>query len=213
MPGIQSLTSVGGSTVEVDESPGNCFWFDGAYAACSTIGTEAGVQGNNLFAKSPGDLGYISKYQDTTGFNFAALPNPAFIVGVSVTFRKHQQLGILPLFAIDRKVQLLVGGTGQGNNKASASLWPNTVQSFTYGASTDPWGLSLTRAQVVAANFGIRIQAQNVSSSDSAPYTCAYLEQGNQISMTVYYVTEAVVPNINYLPKFSIRSKGIGRIR
>lgn len=63
----------------------------------------------------------------------------------------------------DDTIQLVVGGTASGDNKATTNDWPggDVPAVARYGGSTDLWGLSLNPEEVRASDFGVVIAAKN----------------------------------------------------
>lgn len=112
---------------------------------------------------------------DTFGF---ALPEGAVPVGVRVEiFKQRVDNGGR---CRDNRILLVVGGEIVGNNLALSDIWPTgddppTLQSNDY----DLWGLTLTRAQVNAADFGVAIQAADPDMVDEADI--------DAVRMTVFY--------------------------
>ena len=83
----------------------------------------------------------------------------------------------------DSTVYLLKGGAVPGGeqNKASASAWPTSKGTATYGNTADLWGATWTPADINASNFGVQLAATNTSAYSS--------ETGNvdYVSVTVTY--------------------------
>lgn len=71
----------------------------------------------------------------------------------------------------DHTIQLIVGGSRSGDNKASATIWPanTSINSATYGGASDLWSLSLSQADVVAANFGLAVRVAASTASAITP--------------------------------------------
>jgi hypothetical protein len=91
-----------------------------------------------------------------TNFGFA-IPSSATITGVQVLIKRRgtqQSNGAVG----DYVVQLIKGGTQAGQNKAIQGSWATTYQTPIYGGANDLWGITLTPADVQAANFGVAIQ-------------------------------------------------------
>jgi len=59
----------------------------------------------------------------------------------------------------DATVSLVVGGSVVGDDRAKAGNWNGNPTRASYGASSDTWGLSLTREQVNAGDFGVALSA------------------------------------------------------
>ena len=83
----------------------------------------------------------------------------------------------------DSSVYLLKGGSVPGGetNKASASTWPTSNGSTTYGSSSDLWGAAWVGSDVDASNFGVRIAATDSSTASSETANVDY------VSVTVSY--------------------------
>lgn len=124
-------------------------------------------------ALDPGVYMYIIK---GTNFGFS-IPNDATITGILV---EHERKGTSNDI-IDDLVQLIKGGTRQGDNKSLAAVWPVVEAIETFGSSSDLWGLSLSPSDVNAANFGV-----------AASCTCAAGQKDGKtyidfLRITVYY--------------------------
>lgn len=91
-----------------------------------------------------------------TNFGFS-LPAEATIRGVTVFIVKKASAASR---AHDYNVQLVVGGSLSGANKAISTDIQTSDLQYTYGDESDLWGQSLSRAQVVASNFGVEYRAE-----------------------------------------------------
>ncbi|MFH1316865.1 MAG: hypothetical protein ABII01_05065 [Candidatus Woesearchaeota archaeon] len=92
---------------------------------------------------------------DTFGvktYGFSIPPSADSIDGVGVKIRRSCQRSNS---CNDINVTLIVGGTPQGQDKASGSLWSSALVNATYGGLSDTWGLTLNPAQVNADDFGV----------------------------------------------------------
>lgn len=81
------------------------------------------------------------------------------------------QTGLLGIFATieDFTIQLIKGGTAQGDNNAdTGTAWPTSLAKRTYGGAADLWSLSLSESDVEASNFGARVAAQGNSGESDA---------------------------------------------
>lgn len=98
-----------------------------------------------------------------TNFSFSGvLPADAEIKGIEVDIERSVDTGT---DVVDDLVQLVVGGSLTGDDKADGvTAWPTSEAVANYGGSTDLWGLTPTRAQVVASDFGVEIRATKGSS-------------------------------------------------
>jgi len=107
-----------------------------------------------------------------------SLPADADVKGVEVSVERMVNSGS---DVTDDLVQLVVGGSLSGSDKASASAWPTTEAAATYGGSTDLWGLTPTRAQVVASDFGVEIRATKGTS------VTARQARIDHVTITIHY--------------------------
>ncbi|MBX3580851.1 MAG: hypothetical protein KF810_03005 [Rhizobiaceae bacterium] len=104
-----------------------------------------------------------SQYLHGTNCDFSAIPSGATIDGVEARVRKWSGGG-----PTDHTIQLIVGGTRSGDNKSAGAAWASpssTNVSYDYGGASDLWGLSLSRSDVVAVNFGLAVRAARVGGS------------------------------------------------
>lgn len=82
----------------------------------------------------------------------------------------------------DQEVRLTTGGTPLGDNKAdTASDWPTSVTTKTYGGAADTWGRTWTPAEVNASDFGARLLAARSSGKSTATAAVDFFR------ITVYY--------------------------
>jgi hypothetical protein len=125
---------------------------------------------------------------DVTNFSFT-LPGSATITGVVVGMERSKTPagGTIQ----DLLIQLIKGGTAQGDDKSSATLWPNAASEAyqTYGSSSDLWGLSLSVSDVNASDFGVRIRCINPG-FDAAAATA----QVDHVRITVHYTVAGGAP-------------------
>jgi hypothetical protein len=78
------------------------------------------------------------------------VPVGATILGVEVRIEKSQGGAGFT----DDTIKLVKAGVVSGNNKSTAEVWPAADAYTVYGGSTELWGLTLTAAEVNAADFG-----------------------------------------------------------
>lgn len=118
----------------------------------------------------------------TTNFSFSGvLPADAVITGVEVDIEKSVDTGTA---VVDSLVQLVVGGSLVGDNKADGSTaWPTSEAVSNYGGSTDLWGLTPSRANVVASDFGVEIRA--TKGTDATEIQARI----DHITITLHYTT------------------------
>jgi hypothetical protein len=112
----------------------------------------------------------ISTTLQFRNFN-ASVPTGATINGIEVVVTRDNGTSIGGGGqARDYQLQLVIGGTATGTDKAdTATYYPSTITGKTYGSSTDLWGLTPTDTQVNATDFGVdfRIQDNAMSGVDS----------------------------------------------
>lgn len=135
-----SFTNSGG-TFATDSALGAVDW---------TTASNAGVS-DNAYATSGLLLGQLSRYLKATNFNFN-IPADATVRGITLSL-EHSTNTLNATH--DNSVRLVKGGTISGDDKASASLWPTTDATATYGSATDLWGLSWTPSDINSSDFGV----------------------------------------------------------
>lgn len=120
---------------------------------------------------------YFSRSLMASNFGFT-IPLSAVITGIKVeVLRKASSLNAVQ----DSVVQLLLSGSSLGTNRAAVGYWDTTAASyFTYGDSTDLWGISWTPSGVNATTFGLFFKTKNLGNS----VVSAYIDH---IRVTVYY--------------------------
>ena len=134
-------TGAASGTGQIWASPGNITASDDSYAVATLTKTNTTTQ--NL---------------DATNFGFA-LPAGATIDGIEVRIERSAGNTCKDLL-----VQLIKGGTAQGDDKADTGTnWPSTDTNADYGGSTDLWGISLSESDIEASDFGVTVRAQHVS--------------------------------------------------
>jgi hypothetical protein len=86
-----------------------------------------------------------------TNFGFS-LPTDATIHGITVEINRWASATKV---IRDENIQLL-GGTADGDNKASIDDWTNNQSDLaSYGGASDTWGLTWTPAQINSSDFGV----------------------------------------------------------
>lgn len=119
--------------------------------------------GSNAVANNIPNNG-TSQYLHATNFGFV-LPLGTTIDGIVA---RVQRFANFASTVVDHTVQLIVGGTRSGDNKADVvSTWSTSATNVDYGAPTDAWGLSLTVADVNSSNFGLAFRATNTHTKSS----------------------------------------------
>jgi hypothetical protein len=106
----------------------------------------------------PFDAG-STHYLRVTNYGFAAVPNSATIVGITLTIDKDRTG---PGSASDVRVSLVdASGVITAANKAQPGNWP-AATSVVYGGPTDTWGSSWSGTDVKSPNFGWVLSANTV---------------------------------------------------
>ena len=137
----------------------------------------------------------LSGYSDwlrAKNFGFA-VPTGASIVGIKAEV--NRSAGI-PDYIRDYSLRLVdAAGSPVGTDKASATYWPTTAATATYGGATDTWTASPTPAMVNDADFGIQLYVRNINTIGAIT---AYVYW---VKITVYYTDR---PTTTILPATSI---------
>tara|TARA_R100000808_G_scaffold3310_1_gene11864 strand:- start:1370 stop:5290 length:3921 start_codon:yes stop_codon:yes gene_type:complete len=117
-----------------------------------------------------------------TNFSFSGvLPADAEIKGIEVDVEKSVDAGS---DVTDKLVQLVVGGSLVGNNKAdTGTAWGTSDATANYGGATDLWGLTPSRSQVVASDFGVEIRATKGTSTSTRQARI------DHVTITIHYDT------------------------
>jgi hypothetical protein len=145
--------------------------------------SNAGLSDDNLSAASA-TLTFLSantNYLKATGFGLG-IPNNASICGIKVEVEKSAT-GINIFASVkDNSVRLVKAGSLIGSNYAKDPNWSTSRSYFTYGGVTDMWGTTLTRDDIISANFGIAFSAEINGLISLLPSA-----QIDHIRMTVYF--------------------------
>lgn len=146
----------------------------------------------NIYSDNNADASCIVNYWPYFGqsafcqaatFGFS-IPTGATIDGIVVEAEKRESYN--SNFVGDYKVQIVKGGTAQGDNKAKAGGFGGTTRTnHTYGSSTDLWGVAWTAADINSSGFGVAVSHKTIASPGAHP--TAYWDY---VRITVYY-TEA----------------------
>lgn len=134
------------------------------------------------FISTPFATDETSERLQATNFGFT-IPGGATIDGINVYIEKRE----LNTGISDNSVQIIKGGTVQGNDYAEFGVpWPASETIVTYGTgTTDLWGLAWGASDINSSGFGAGIKA---ISDGSDPF--GGIGQVDAISIKVYY-TEA----------------------
>lgn len=107
----------------------------------------------------------LSQFLKCTDFGFS-IPAGETINGIVVRFDRYRvnNSGTADLEGV--ALQLVKGGTPQGDDKSDGQ-WPNdTAEQHEAGGSSDLWGLSWTPSDINASNFGAVIACQIAEGSE-----------------------------------------------
>ena len=97
------------------------------------------------------------------------------VIGIVFTLSKYSQLGTTQ----DEHAGLTAKGMPMGSSRASPEAWPSVIAPRTYGGEADPWGTTLTGADVNDPDFGFSLSAVSNSNLANAGV--------KDVSMTVTY--------------------------
>ena len=163
-------TGASGGTGQAWVNPSNITADDATEATCTRY--------------TPGDTAELQ----ATNFGFA-IPTGATIDGIEAVWERRADYNSTGNNTKDKVVKLLIGGVLSGDNKAdTATRWPTSTASKTYGSSSDKWGLTPLYSDVNASNFGVIVQGtivgSNVSRVDKATITITYTLAGYSHSVT-----------------------------
>lgn len=137
-------------------------------------GTSNVFASDNTYASSLGvTADDTTQFLDITSFGFA-IPGGAVITGVEVAV-EVKSTGTVET----RLVRLIVGGTAGGTNLSGSEVWPGSDAAITYGGASELWGLTPSAFDVNAGNFGVRLQATQVSAGAQASV--------DHVTIKVYY--------------------------
>jgi hypothetical protein len=128
-------------------NPSNAIESDNAYAATS----------------DPGVGTYYSHYLKATNFGFA-IPAGATINGIVVTYEKqYVNAGVV----YDNEIRIVKadGAIGTTNKAATATVWPSTDASNSYGSSTDLWGETWDADKINDIDFGVVLSTKHYRAS------------------------------------------------
>ena len=153
MPGLSFAidTSATYPGTVTDQGLGAPYYGDGAWVNPDYMKTADGNVSTNAMRYT--NVG-MSDAVFLTNFNFS-IPTGSTINGIKVEINRKYQVAN---YVQDYYVKLIKAGSPIGNNKASASLWPSSLNVATYGNSTDLWGSTWTASDINSSNFGVMVQ-------------------------------------------------------
>ncbi len=152
-------------------------WLDPSSASTTGSGITAWSNTSHVLTENTittsafvGSTPYIDPSATLTASNFgASIPSGATIDGIEVRLLNRYGTSFISDFMRDHRLQLNIGGSATGDNKANTSTnWTNTsTTDVTYGGATDKWGLTseLTDANINASGFGVEFQVTQTGST------------------------------------------------
>lgn len=153
-------------------------------------------------ADAGGAYAGLSHYLDVT-FDSENIPAAASIDGVGVNIRRDRTTTTGTFYIKDYVVQLIIGGSATGDNKADlASDWPTTMTVAGYGGASDTWGLTLSPSDFnTDGSSGVRIQIQSDNTTSIDPTVRGDIDV---VTRTVYYTllgtSFAVSQSVQFIP-------------
>lgn len=154
-----------------------------AYQVDRSAGAGAGWTSSGNIVSSNGQKASVviagnaqSPNLDATAFGFS-IPTGSTINGIRAYIEKSasSDSGL-----DDVDVFLLKAGAAVGSNKANTSDYEDFDEIFSYGGSTDPWGMTWTAEEINASNFGLRLKVDSDTSSSRTAYV-------DHIEIRIYY--------------------------
>lgn len=156
-----------GTAITTDSGTGTLDWSNAAQ-----IGKEDGSYATTVSPMSSGTQSYYLKMTDLA-FRVAT---GATIEGIKVDVRRLAS-GNSSIY--DGAVRLIKGGTIQTHDKASATFWSTSIETASYGGSSDLWGTTWTPSQINSSGFGVALSAKSSSGASVSPSVDA-------VSITIY---------------------------
>lgn len=131
------------------------------------------------FNSKPGGGTADSYRLNVTGFGFSI---PAGTIdGILVEIERRADRSDASNGAFDHTVQLIIGGTVTGSNKAdTVNRWPDFDTYKSYGGASDLWGLTPTVSEINSSDFGVSL----IGTITNVFSMSAYVDH---IRVTVYY--------------------------
>ena len=128
---------------------------DASYGTLVWTNPSDVTSSNNTYATVSRTLGPVAtRYIKTTAYGFAITAG-ATIDGIVVEYERSCSADVVDNYCIDSVIKLVKGGTVQGDNKANlVTNWSTTEGYFSYGSSSDLWGLTFTAEEINASDFG-----------------------------------------------------------
>lgn len=159
---------------------GTVAWVDPSYITTTDT--------NNTTATLYGSA--TSNYLRASNFNFA-IPTGQKITGIILVVKGKKASSSGTRNIKDNIIKIVnASGVVVGDDKADKTTkWPTTAGEFTYGSSSDNWGLNLLSADVNDTDFGVAIST--VGAGPGSPV--AYIES---VTLQLFYESDAVAPTV-----------------
>jgi hypothetical protein len=158
----------------------------------SAVGTITWTSPGNIiaddtsYASATGTSGALTHYLKATDFDFAIAAGST-IDGVTVAIMRYSTQDGALRYIYDNTVQLVVGGSVTGDNKAATTTkWPTSFAEASYGGAADKWGLTPTVDNVNGTDFGVVLAANIYGSAGATGYV-------DYITITVDYTASSGV--------------------
>lgn len=157
-------------------NPSNALASDNTFSSAASIASLLNKQTHYLQVKD-------------FGFN---IPTAATICGLEAQVeRSATDIDILLISAWvkDYNVRIIKNNALAGSNMASATEWPSSSATATYGGVSSLWGTTWSPAEVNSNDFGFSISAEIKTGIGLLPVVNI-----DYIGMTVYYLDPSVLP-------------------
>ena len=159
------------------------------------------ISDNNYATAALTEADSVSNYLFASSF-MIVVSGGARIDGITVNIERSEA-SVSAGSLSDFRVSLVKAGAIQSENKASATVWPTSDASASYGGTTDLWGTTWTVGQIQAAGFGVMLAV--IKSNDANNETARVDRVGVSIA---YATTFGISGRQSYTP--SLCSLGAG---
>ncbi len=130
----------------------------------ASVGTVAWTNPSNALSSNDvraealavGAATHLTHYLKVLGLSGSTIPSGAIIQGIEIQVERRGA-GSLSAIATN-SIKLVKGGVISGTAKGPGSGWTTSDATEAWGSASDLWGLTLTEADVNAANFGVVLQ-------------------------------------------------------
>ena len=180
---------VGALATTVTANPGTCANVAGVGTQTWTNAANAKVS-DAAYATVAVNDNQISNYLQCTNYGFT-IPAGNVINGITVSVQRMvDNNGGSPQ---DYSVELVKAGAAQAaNDKASATVYPTTLTTVSYGNATDLWTNTWSPSDIRASNFGVAFASQKNGANGGARTVSVDL-----ISVTINYTADATLPSVS----------------